>query len=111
MAMRFARLIPVAFVLALVLGLATSAARPAPVAAATETDMASTILSMLISLTLFGSSLAFAEDAKPIAVCNDGKTMYSSSDKHQGACRGHGGVKSWADGSPVRSKGGTRSYK
>jgi hypothetical protein len=41
---------------------------------------------------------------KAVAVCNDGKTYYAKTNEHRGACSGHGGVKSWADGSPVKSK-------
>lgn len=43
-----------------------------------------------------------------VATCRDGKTAYSASDEHRGKCSGHGGVASWADGSPVRSKGGAK---
>jgi hypothetical protein len=46
-----------------------------------------------------------------VATCRDGTTMYAASNEHRGACRGHGGVASWTDGSPVRAKGGKRSYR
>jgi hypothetical protein len=79
--------------------------------------MKTTISAMLISLTLLGTSIAYAaeapaSDARPLAVCKDGKTMYSTTGSHQGACRGHGGVAEWKDGSPVKAhKGSTRSYR
>lgn len=66
-------------------------------------------------LALCGS-LAFAApkapEGKPLATCNDGKTEYSTTGDHRGACSGHGGVASWADGSPVRAKAHkTTSYR
>lgn len=46
------------------------------------------------------------------ATCRDGLTYYSATGEHRGACSGHGGVASWADGSPVKSKGGRKtSYR
>lgn len=64
------------------------------------------VAAMFVSLTLlFGAVAKGAEpERKKVAVCADGKEYWSTSDKHQGACRGHGGVAQWADGSPVRSK-------
>lgn len=59
---------------------------------------------------MLASPVAIASEAKVhVATCKDGKEFYTSSvDKdgkpaHIGACRGHGGVAKWADGSPVKS--------
>jgi len=41
-----------------------------------------------------------------VATCVDGKEYYAPTNEHRGACSGHGGVASWADGSAVRAKGG-----
>ena len=47
-----------------------------------------------------------------VATCRDGKVAYSASNEHRGKCRGHGGVASWADGSPVKSHNGpTTEYR
>jgi hypothetical protein len=76
--------------------------------------MKTTIASMFLSLSLFFSAVALGADApkgKPVATCNDGKTMYSETGDHRAACSGHGGVKAWADGSPVKSKGRKTSYR
>jgi len=78
--------------------------------------MKTTISAMLISLTLLGSAIAYAgepaADAKPLATCKDGKTMYSSTGDHRGACSGHGGVAAWLDGTPTKaSKARTQSYR
>jgi TRAP-type uncharacterized transport system substrate-binding protein len=67
------------------------------------------IASMFASLLALSASVALAADAPKetkLATCNDGKVMYSTTGKHAGACRGHGGVKEWADGSPVRAPKG-----
>ncbi len=45
------------------------------------------------------------------AVCRDGKSYYHPTGEHRGACSGHGGVASWADGSPVKSGGRKTSYR
>lgn len=69
--------------------------------------------SMLASLFALSATVALAaDDPTKLATCNDGKVMYSTTGTHQGACRGHGGVKEWHDGSKVkpRGKSGT-SYK
>jgi hypothetical protein len=41
-----------------------------------------------------------------VATCADGKAYFAPTNEHRGACSGHGGVVEWADGSPVRAKGG-----
>lgn len=65
-----------------------------------------------LSLACLYSGLAFGAESKPLAKCNDGKTEYSETGDHRGACSGHKGVASWADGSPVRAKAHkTTSYK
>ncbi len=51
-------------------------------------------------------------DMQKVATCVDGKEYYNTTGKHGGACRGHGGVASWADGSAVHSKAGrTTEYR
>ena len=70
------------------------------------------IIGMTMSLLCLFTSLAIgAETLKPVAVCRDGKTYSNATGEHRGACSGHGGVASWANGQPVRSKGGKGSYK
>ncbi len=70
------------------------------------------IIGMALSiLSLFTSIALGAEQGKPLAKCNDGKTMYSTTGDHRGACAGHGGVAAWADGSPVKSHKPKTSYK
>lgn len=69
---------------------------------------------MILALCLgsFWTSLAFADDKVKVATCNDGKTMYGTNPhEHRGACSGHGGVASWADGSPVKSHVKKTEYK
>lgn len=66
-----------------------------------------TMIGMFISFCVLYASIAFGAEEKPmrpVAVCNDGKTYSNTTGGHMGACRSHGGVKSWVDGSPVRSK-------
>ena len=71
---------------------------------------------LALSLSMFWTALAFAAPAKgpemvPVAVCNDGQTMKGTNpSEHRGACSGHGGVASWADGSPVKSHAKKTSY-
>lgn len=48
---------------------------------------------------------------KPLATCADGKTEYSATGDHRGACSGHGGVARWADGSPVKSHKPKTTYR
>lgn len=64
-------------------------------------------------LGLIGTIALGAEPApgKPLATCNDGMVMTSTTGDHRGACSGHGGVKAWADGSPVHSHVPKTSYK
>lgn len=76
--------------------------------------MRTTITTMFLSLSLLASAIALGAEppkGKPLATCNDGKTMYSETGDHRGACAGHGGVKAWADGSPVKAKGRKTSYR
>lgn len=78
-----------------------------------------TMIGLIVSMLMLGSAIAYGAetkppttDSKPVATCNDGRTMYGPNPAaHMGACRGHGGVKSWADGSPVKRKGTTRTYR
>ncbi len=65
-------------------------------------------LSILASAA-FGA--APAAKGKPLATCNDGTTMYSTTGEHRGACSGHKGVKAWADGSPVHTNKKTTEYR
>lgn len=86
-----------------------------------------------IALTLLASSAAYAapsdlpnrgprgkadagyapahSDLIEVATCKDGTKMWAPTNEHRGACRGHGGVASWADGSPVRTRKGSREYR
>lgn len=79
--------------------------------------MKTIIITMTGALLLFAGGLATAAPAvkgpvlKPVATCADGKTYSNASGEHRGACSGHGGVVSWADGSPVRARGRASSYK
>lgn len=71
---------------------------------------------LFASLTLLGAAIANAAPGKPnlvpVAKCQDGKTMMGTNPaEHRGACSGHGGVASWADGSPVKSHGKRTEYK
>lgn len=72
---------------------------------------------LALSLSMFWTALAFAAPAKgpamvPVAVCNNGKTMYGTNpSEHRGACSGNGGVASFADGSPVKSHARKTQYK
>lgn len=72
------------------------------------------IVGMCIGANLFFGGIAFAAPAKdnmkPLATCRDGQTMYSATGDHRGACSGHGGVASWADGSPVHSSAPKTRY-
>lgn len=79
-----------------------------------------TVSMMLVAIGIFLASVANAapppaKDATAgmieTATCNDGKTYYSKTGEHRGACSGHGGVASWADGSEVKSKGRKTAYK
>jgi hypothetical protein len=83
-----------------------------------------TVSLMLVTLGMFLASVANAAPpakAAPVkdatagmvltATCNDGKDYYSKTGEHRGACSGHGGVASWADGSEVKSKGRKTAYK
>lgn len=83
------------------------------------------ILKASILALMLAQSVAFAKptDKAPVpsaskgdgkehvATCNSGKEYWSSSTEHRGACSGEGGVKSWADGSPVRSKARKGEYR
>lgn len=69
-------------------------------------------------LSLSTARSALAEDAKvKVATCRDGKDFYTSSvgrdgkPSHMGACSGHGGVATWADGSPVKSHERKTEYR
>ncbi len=44
-----------------------------------------------------------------VADCRDGSAAWSSSTNHRGLCSGHGGVASYADGSPVKSRGARKT--
>ena len=70
------------------------------------------IVALLFSLVCLGASVAHAEESKPLATCNDGTTMYSTTGNHRGACQGHKGVKAWASGEPVKSRNAkTTTYR
>ena len=58
-------------------------------------------LSQSVALAAPDATDTKAEKVK-VADCVDGKSYYSTSNTHQGACARHGGVASWADGSPVK---------
>jgi hypothetical protein len=89
--------------------------------------MKTLIATMIASLVAFGAATAFAAPPKMpvdtkhsvsgkygqihVATCNDGKEFYSVTNEHRGACSGHGGVASWADGSEVKSHGRKTSYR
>jgi len=79
-----------------------------------------TVASMLLSLTVLFSAVALGAPLPPnakddnkvhVATCRDGAEMYAASNEHRGACSGHGGVRSWADGSPVKGKGRKTTYR
>ena len=46
-----------------------------------------------------------------VATCKDGKEYWAPTNEHRGACSGHGGVASWADGSEVKSNGRKTQYR
>lgn len=56
-------------------------------------------------------SASKGDGREKIADCNNGKEYWSTSTDHRGACSGAGGVKAWADGSPVRSKARKGEYR
>ena len=69
------------------------------------------IILLALSLSALAASVAFGAEGKPLATCNDGATMYSTTGKHTGACQGHHGVKAWLDGSPApKGHAKTTSY-
>lgn len=47
----------------------------------------------------------------PVATCNDGKVYSHATGEKRGACAFHGGVASWSDGTPVKSKNAKGSYR
>jgi uncharacterized protein DUF3761 len=71
------------------------------------------LASGIVAYTLtFLSPAVFAADApKPstgmtkVATCKDGKTYYHASGERRGACSGHGGVATWADGTAPKGNG------
>lgn len=85
------------------------------------------MIAMFASLATFATATAYAAPGKPavdtqhsvsgkdgqihVATCVDGKEYYNVTNEHRGACSGHGGVASWADGSEVKSKGRKTSYR
>ena len=86
------------------------------------------MIAMFASLATFATATAYAAPAKGtpvdtkhsvsgqdgqihVATCNDGKEFYSVTNEHRGACSGHGGVASWADGSEVKSHAKKTSYR
>jgi hypothetical protein len=77
--------------------------------------MKTKMMILTLALSGFWTAVAFAAPADnkvPVAVCQDGKTMYGqSASEHRGACSGHGGVASWADGSEVKSHARKTSYR
>lgn len=60
----------------------------------------------LIGYCAFGAEKApvCPKGFAPLATCNNGLVQCSATGEHRGACSGAGGVKAWADGSPVRSR-------
>lgn len=86
----------------------------------------SIVVAMLSSLMILCAAVANAAPAKPtaakaskseegdglikVAVCRDGREYWAPTNEHRGACSGHGGVASWADGSPVKA-GKTSRYR
>jgi hypothetical protein len=46
-----------------------------------------------------------------VATCKDGKAYYAPTNEHRGACSGHGGVASWADGSEVKASSKSARYR
>jgi hypothetical protein len=80
--------------------------------------MKTKMLILTLALTGWFAALANAAPAAKVEVakCNDGKTMMGTPDadgkvEHRGACSGHGGVASWADGTPVKSHAKKTEYK
>lgn len=76
-----------------------------------STSMRYRVAFLALALSALPCGLAFGATAKPLATCNDGKTEYSETGDHRGACSGHGGVKAWASGEPVKSKHKATSYR
>ena len=71
------------------------------------------MIKLTLGFSLLAITLASAVHAAPVeqttekvkvADCVDGKSYYSTSNTHQGACARHGGVAAWADGSPVKHR-------
>lgn len=68
---------------------------------------------MILSISAVFAAVAHGAETDgkvKVATCTDGSTLYRATDKHAGACRGHGGVSTWADGSPVKHKGSSSTY-
>ncbi len=72
---------------------------------------------IILAIALCFASTAYAADKAPapsdsarvlMATCNDGSEYWTTATTHQGACARHGGVKSYADGSPVKARGGKK---
>jgi len=73
--------------------------------------LALSLLTPFAALAAEATAPAPAAEKHAVATCRDGKTLYSASSEHRGACSGHGGVASWADGSPVKAHGKTTDYR
>lgn len=72
------------------------------------------VIFMVLSISAIFAAVAHGAESTDgkvkVATCNDGATLYKATNEHRGACRGHGGVATWADGSTVRHKGGSSTY-
>lgn len=69
---------------------------------------------MILSISAIFAAVAHGAESDDrgvkVATCNDGATLYRPTNEHRGACRGHKGVASWADGSDVKHKGSKSTY-
>jgi hypothetical protein len=77
-----------------------------------NTTLRNLTLTAITLASLCGSAIAApqGDGMKPLATCNDGEVEYSRTGDHRGACSGHKGVQSWADGSAVHSSGHNTRY-
>jgi hypothetical protein len=79
--------------------------------------MKTTVIAMFVGLLMIFAAVANAAPAAKadtgmtkVATCTDGKVYYHKTGERRGACSGHGGVATWADGTPGHA-GKRTAYK
>lgn len=75
------------------------------------------VMTMVVAIVSVFACIAHAGQTdttgkmRDVATCNDGAIYSNATGRHQGACRGHHGVKKWFDGSEVKSKKAGGHYR